>query len=381
MAIIGASLAGSACAITLASQGVQVVVLDRIRFPRRKACGEGLSHLAGRLLARLGVQDELVKHSSQQLFGYRFALPQGFRPPDQTCVIRADSLRAWGISRATLDTAAIERLQRLQAATVLLEQPVKAITRNRDSWEVITDTTRVFANYVVLATGANPQAIGRSIVKETRPPSSRVGITWFGEFPQKTPLCEVCIIPFPHGEVYITALSGGTANLSAVGTSNFVQNLRDPARLRKVILDAMRLEVTVSGQSTGAAHFSAAHRSLDPRIYLVGDAYESFDPRCGLGMTHALMSGIAAGESILSALQGAQSSVQAQQRYEARHEKTARAIRRYSGAIGTFISTYQRYPEATVCAQRILGSLSLKLLDQLAPSFEVEKSNPFLAAC
>ncbi len=187
VAIVGASLAGSACAITLASHDIPVVVLDRSSFPRQKACGEGLSHLAGSLLRRLGIHPNLLGDSSQKLYGYRFA-----------------------------------------------------------------------------------------------------------------------------------SASGG---------------------------------------------------------------FESFDPRCGLGMTHALMSGIAAAESIISALQAGDTAVQAHKRYEQQHEETAQSMRRYSCIIGSFIGAYLRYPQATIRAQRLLGGLSLKLLDQLGPSLETKQPEPLLASC
>ena len=50
VAIIGASLAGSAAAITLGRAGLRVALLDKATFPRHKPCGEGLSQSAFSLL-------------------------------------------------------------------------------------------------------------------------------------------------------------------------------------------------------------------------------------------------------------------------------------------------------------------------------------------
>lgn len=53
--IVGAGPAGSIAAITLARQGVRVLLLDRARFPRPKLCGDSLNPGAVALLNRLGL--------------------------------------------------------------------------------------------------------------------------------------------------------------------------------------------------------------------------------------------------------------------------------------------------------------------------------------
>ncbi|MEI2698111.1 MAG: FAD-dependent oxidoreductase [Microthrixaceae bacterium] len=58
--VVGAGPAGSAAAITLAEAGVDVLVVDKARFPRDKICGDGLTTGALRHLEELGLEVDSV---------------------------------------------------------------------------------------------------------------------------------------------------------------------------------------------------------------------------------------------------------------------------------------------------------------------------------
>src|SRR5207302_8007051 len=59
--VVGGGPAGAATAWALAKEGVDVLVLDRARFPRDKICAEYLSPEASRILADMGVLDEIER--------------------------------------------------------------------------------------------------------------------------------------------------------------------------------------------------------------------------------------------------------------------------------------------------------------------------------
>ncbi|MGE0460290.1 MAG: geranylgeranyl reductase family protein [Vicinamibacterales bacterium] len=76
--VIGAGPAGSAAALRLARQGLGVVLADRARFPRDKACGDALIPDALTALATLGL-DQAVLQRAKRLAGLVITAPGGRR--------------------------------------------------------------------------------------------------------------------------------------------------------------------------------------------------------------------------------------------------------------------------------------------------------------
>jgi len=60
VAVVGAGPAGASAAVHLARAGLEVLVVDRARFPRDKCCGDGLTTLALRELEDLGADPAAV---------------------------------------------------------------------------------------------------------------------------------------------------------------------------------------------------------------------------------------------------------------------------------------------------------------------------------
>ena len=71
--IVGGSVAGAALAIHLGRRGLCTIVCDKARFPRRKACGEGLLPHGAAELKRLG----LGEPPGVRVSGIRYIAPSG----------------------------------------------------------------------------------------------------------------------------------------------------------------------------------------------------------------------------------------------------------------------------------------------------------------
>jgi flavin-dependent dehydrogenase len=75
--VVGGGPAGAATAWALASQGVDVVVVDKARFPRDKPCAEYLSPQGSRILSAMGVLQAVEDAGAAQLAGMRVRSPDG----------------------------------------------------------------------------------------------------------------------------------------------------------------------------------------------------------------------------------------------------------------------------------------------------------------
>lgn len=77
VAIVGGGPAGACLAWSLARHGVDVVLLDRARFPRPKPCAEYLSPEASRILADMGLLEDIETAGAAQLRGMMIHAPDG----------------------------------------------------------------------------------------------------------------------------------------------------------------------------------------------------------------------------------------------------------------------------------------------------------------
>ncbi len=148
--VVGAGPAGSAAAITLADAGIDVMVVDKARFPRDKICGDGLTTGALRHLEELGLEvDSVASWKTAQHCWIRspsgrttrFSLPEG--PGSYMAVA----------TRKDLDSALVD-LARKAGADVLDGHGVTAAREVADSVEVEVDGVgTVRARWAIAADG------------------------------------------------------------------------------------------------------------------------------------------------------------------------------------------------------------------------------------
>ncbi|MEP6739981.1 MAG: FAD-dependent monooxygenase [Caldimonas sp.] len=165
--VVGAGPAGAAAAQVLARADRRTVLVDAQAFPRDKVCGDGLIPDAHRALARLGVLDAVMAEARQSS-ALGCVAPRGGRVdvPGHLAVLPRKRLDEIVCAAAV-------------AAGARMHAPLRFVAPLRDgSGRVVgarlqhgTTVREIGASWLVLATGAQPQALVAAAMCERRMPS------------------------------------------------------------------------------------------------------------------------------------------------------------------------------------------------------------------
>jgi len=164
--VVGAGPAGSAAALTLARAGLAVVLVDQQAFPRDKVCGDGLIPDAHQALRELGVLDEVMRHA--QAVGHVACIaPRGGRVdvPGQLAVLPRKVLDDILCRAAVAAGARMHAPVRFAAPIEVNGLVVGARLQQGDR------QLDIRASWVLLATGAVPQALLAAGMAERHTPS------------------------------------------------------------------------------------------------------------------------------------------------------------------------------------------------------------------
>jgi flavin-dependent dehydrogenase len=264
--IVGAGLAGSSLAIALARQGREVVLLDRSRFPREKACGEGLMPAGVAVLDRLGVAIR-----GERFYGVRYhhegRVAQGEFPRGAFGL----GVRRWHLDAALMEHARAERNVRV-VTEALVEVPLFA---NDRMCGVRAAEREYCAPLVVAADGANSllrHRLGWDASRRKR----RYGVRQHFRLSEpREPWIDVHLSATQ--ETYVSPLPDNQVLVGALG---------DNARIPE---EWTRLESLDAPMGASPLVVRASQRVASGCV-LLGDAAGNSDPITGGGMAQALLS-------------------------------------------------------------------------------------------
>lgn len=334
--IVGASLAGSSLALRLARRGVTVAVFDKAKFPRRKACGEGVSSIGVRLLQELGITPGGTELSANLLDGY--VLCRGNRKVEVPFIEQdSSSQNGYGIQRLFLDNLLIERAT-AAGAKFELGTAVRSVTRSAEGgWVIEAAGQIVHGKTLVLADGANSIVAESLGIHSEVKPDPRFGFSMVLEGQAKAPMSRVHILVHDTYEIACTPVSPTLLNTTIMAPRSAMADSLEPAQLQS-ILSAVREQTgfvgSVCTDERGPLGIGPLNRSrrggFHDGVFLIGDACETLDPIGGMGMTHALLSAALAEKSLWTHLRLAQDIAEAGISYEAKRESEMRALRGFT---------------------------------------------------
>lgn len=314
--VVGAGPAGSACAQWLAAAGVSVVLVDQHVFPRDKTCGDGLIPDAHRALARLGVAEE-VQAAAQAVSHVACIGPRGGRldVPGRLSVLPRRQLDDILCRSAVRAGAAFHAPWRFEAPLMEGERFAGALLKPPGAGAA----RELHARWLVLATGAAPQALIASGLCERRVPSGMALRGYVRHEGLSARLRAMEIVwhrRLRPGYGWIFPLPGGLFNIG-VGISASHDRTRRGRRaaqehnLREVFQAfcesyAPARELMEGGELQGDLKGAPLRCTLEgarwsaPGVLVTGEAAGSTYSFTGEGIGKAMETGLLAAESILA---------------------------------------------------------------------------------
>lgn len=344
--VVGGGPAGAATAIALAREGVDVLVLEKARFPREKACAEFYSPGAVMALDRLGVLDAIERYSPVHPTGMRVstnsaAFTLSYQPRHALCLPRPD-LDVTLLARAGEVGARVDEGSRVLGCIVESGR-VRGACLETGSGEV-----SVRAPLVVGADGLH-SIVSRSLGVPVRSPGpSRLGLVarfdgvdlgglghmhvgpgrYCGVAPVGPGLVNVGLV-VPRGEKRPGESIDSFFKRSLVRVPGAMATLRGGRRITPI---------------RGLGPLSRRpERIAGPGFLLVGDAAGFDDPFTGEGVYHALRGGEIAAAAILEGLDPDQIPA----RYLRRRHAAFAAKARLTSLVQLFLRSYRLFEYLT----------------------------------
>jgi menaquinone-9 beta-reductase len=349
--VVGGGPAGSATAALLARAGHDVVLLDRARFPRPKACAEYLSPATADVLARMGALAAVEAARPERPWGMRLMVghqpERARRPGAASANPRAEALvrypdaggerRALCLPREVLDATLLDHARAcgvrvMEGAHVSdAAAGVKGVTLTVRGVESAAAEARTMRARLLIGADGARSIVARCLGVTRRPIwPRRVGfVSRFSRTPGLASLTEwgemhvghgaYCgLAPLPGGAVYGGLVRGvrESRNAAADGGGTeaaFAEGLRRIPGAEKRLDGAVRL-TPIRGVAPLAARVS---RPVGDGFLLVGDAAGFLDPFTGEGVFRALRGAELAAEVAHDALAHGDVSGAALARYTA----------------------------------------------------------------
>lgn len=334
--IVGAGPAGCAAAITLAGAGFDVVLIDQQAFPRDKVCGDGLIPDAHHALRRLGLLDAVLARARSARHVAVIG-PRGGRVdvPGTLAVLPRRELDMM------LCQAAVDAGARMHAPVrfvgVLEEGAGEARRVVGATVRAGTASRELRASWVLIASGAPPQALQAAQMCERRTPTG-IALRGYVKNPamaERIQALEVVwhprmkrgygwIFPGPDG---VFNIGVGVAHSHAAGHDSG-RSMQD-VNLRAMFDEFTRAhpaagELVAGGTWVGELKGAPLRCSLRgarlsrPGLMVTGEAAGSTYAFTGEGIGKALETGLLAADALIAGRRAQQPDAQVRADYEQR---------------------------------------------------------------
>ncbi len=332
--VVGAGPSGAATALLLARAGHRVLVLDRARFPRDKACGEGLMPSGVAALRRLGVLEAVLEQGAPQLRGvtYRMSSPSG---PCATAAFPAPpgGGPAWGLGvrRLHFDAVLAGALGAQPRARVLEGVGASLLRRDAEGRvrAVVTTKGEELATHLVVgADGLHSRLRAAAGWTGPTPQGGRYGLA--GHWRVETRAIHGITVSFAAGHEWYQAPVGPAELLvSVLGDRRRIGVIaRDYAGAARSAIPLLNAAEPLGPPLAAGIFRQSPRRIAGDGLFLVGDAAGYDDPTTGEGIAISLLLAERLSHHLHALLEGGLSPERAAAAYARDHRRLWRDRRR-----------------------------------------------------
>jgi menaquinone-9 beta-reductase len=378
--VVGGGPAGSATAMLLAQLGHDVMLLDKARFPRHKACSEYINTGAVQALDDLGVLGDVLSAEPHRMQAMHVHAPAGAVFPadfDRAAPGRA----ALGLTRHRFDAILLDHA-REAGAHICEGAHVRAveIDHNRGATVEFTEgeSRHTLRSRLVIGADGHHSVVARSLGLDRAVP-----------WPRRTALvAHVHGVPDPgsFGQLHVTAtgyagiapLESGITNVAFVSGTDRVADRSQPLQaffdeeLRRIpavadlLADAEQIG-PVRGVGPLARRVS---RPCGDRFLLVGDAAGFLDPFTGDGIYEGLRGALIAAPIASRSLRHGDCSALALEPYRRARRRAFTTKHAVCWIVQGFIHqpTLMNYATPRLSEREALGTTLSGVLGNLVPA-------------
>lgn len=349
---MGAGPAGSTCAYQLRHSGLNVILIDKAKFPRDKVCGDALSP---DVYNQLGILSPTLQHAfSTQTLKFKTTGIQLYAPDESLLQVNYTQFKGYVATRYDFDTLLFEHAAACQHVTALQNQTLQAAEINQEEVTVTTDDYQITGKWLLGADGANSGVRRLLFPKPESKKGLAAGIRQYYQgvsqvqhhgcielhFNQTLMPGYMWIFPLPNGKANVglgmpfTYVSKHKLNLKTL----LPELIEETPSLKQRFANAKPLEKPIGfGLPTGSRKVTCSRE----RVLLLGDAAHLIDPFTGEGIGNAIRSGRIAADHLINGTKTHRSDGTYNKQYD-------RELYRRMGKelkIGTWLQQLARYPK------------------------------------
>ncbi len=305
--IVGGGVAGASLAIRLAKKGLEVLVVEKDKFPRHKLCGEFVSPECLLHFESLGVLDSMQEIEGESIRETRFFSENGNGVSVPSEWFYNGEQGALGISRSEMDFRLLQKASECGAEVLensrfigisIENEQIRAVAVKNNLGEM----TRIKAKLIIDATG-RARVLGKCVEKEwnIKPRKSKIKHVAFKSHFKNVKLqrgiCEIYF--FRGGYGGLNFVENGVANHCFLIDSSVVREFNGDADqiLEKVVFqNKQAFEALKNARrefdwlAVSVEKFGRQPISDIRNLVAIGDAEAFIDPFTGSGMLMALES-------------------------------------------------------------------------------------------